>query len=204
MPLDAAADSYISPSEKAKLHALFKKENLASILMLSAFGISPDPHHTTAFVQHFRNHKLLPWMAQNFPHAKRQQFIRSDGCTGQFKCGKHFRYISSSTEKGLLPLDHSHSESCHGKDDGDHEGGCVKLLWETREMMHTATAPTQMDTSEEIYNYAIGTDIQPQGNMQPQRTIYEKRGVAVYQRLFFYIGARDVNHNLAECQGAEG
>ena len=150
------------------------------------FGISPDPHHTTAFVQHFHQHHLGPWMAQNSPLAKRKHFIRSDGCTDQFKCGRHFRWLSQRTESGGIPIEHSHSESCHGKDAGDREGGRVKFLLEQREMQHTYDTPTQIDTSQEVYEYCTGVD--PginggRGNMQPKTDYFSKKGRGCYKRV---------------------
>ena len=82
LPLDAASDSYIPPTEKAKLHKLFKENGKPPILMVSTFGISPDPHHTTAFVQHYHKKHLAPWLTKNFPLANRVHFLRSDGCVG--------------------------------------------------------------------------------------------------------------------------
>lgn len=204
VPLDAASDDYISPEKKELLHDLFKKNDRPPILCISTFGVSPDAHHTTAFVQRYHEKHLVPWMRKNFPLAKRQHFIRSDGATGQFKCGRHFRWLSQRTEKGGIPIEHTHSESCHGKDDGDREGGRVKFLWEQREMQHTKEVPTQMDTTEEVFKYSIGTDPEinnGRGNLQPQRDYFSKKGVGCYERVFFYIGIKEVNHNLPECLG---
>ena len=206
IPLDAASDDYINPEKKKKLHQLFKDNNQPPILCISIFGLSPDPHHTTAFVQHFHEKHLIPWVRKNFPLAKRKQFVRSDGCTGQFKCGRHFRWISQRTEAGGIVIEWSHSESCHGKDAGDREGGRVKFLLEQREMAHTRDNPTQMDTSEAVFQFCTGTDPEinnGRGNMQPQRDYFLKKGLGCYDRVFFYIGVKDVRHNLPECDSVK-
>ena len=100
-----------------------------------------------------------------------------------------------------VKTDHSHSESCHGKDRGDSEGGSFKFLGEQREMQHTIENPTQMDTTLALYDWAVGVDENGRGNIQPQKSLFEKKGVGVYRREVFYIGARSVKHNLPECAG---
>lgn len=119
--------------------------------------------------------------------------MRSDGCTGQFKCGRHFRWLSShcTTQQAEIKLVHSHSESCHGKDISDPECGRLKYMLEEREMEHTLDTPTQMDTSEECFTY-MGQA------MQPKRSLDTKKGVGVYKRVFFFMGAKYVKHRLAE------
>lgn len=202
VPLDAASDSYISHEEKQKLHQLFKENNLPPILTISLFGLSPDPHHTTAFVQHFHEAHLIPWMRENFPGARRVHFVRSDGCVGQFKCGRHFKWVSSRSESGSTPKNHSHSVTAHGKDRGDSEGGAIKMSFDRREMEHTLENPTQMDTTLELYEYTQEVDPETgRQRLQPQRTLCEKGGVGIHARVFFYITATEVNHRLAECNG---
>ena len=258
VPLDAAADEYISPSEKARLHTLFRENNEPPILMISMFGISPDAHSDTAFVQHFTEKHFYPWLSKNFPLAMRRHILRTDGCVKQFKCGRHFRWVSNHSEnvnctlgqarvarmaqkmqedkdkaardlyevvhgepapaeEPLPPvptttnccacsckLDHSHSESCHGKDASDHECGRCKFAWEQQEMRHNKENPTQMDTSLEIYEWSIAINEETgRGNLQPQRALHEKKAVGVYERVFFFIGAKDVKHNLPECESVK-
>lgn len=70
-------------------------------------------------------------------------------------------------------------------------------------MQHTCDNPTQMDTSEEVYEYCIGADPEinnGRGNMQPQRDYFTKKGKGIYERVYFYIGVKGVKHNLAECE----
>ena len=60
-------------------------------------------------------------------------------------------------------------------------------------MEHSLDVPTQMDTREECFTYIRAA-------MQPKRTLFQKKGVGVYQRVFFFIGAKSVKHNLAELE----
>jgi len=198
IPLKAFKDSFISAEEKARLVQVFEDNDLPPVLTICTFGISPDQGHDTAFVQHYHEKKLYPWLHENC-HPIHMYLMRSDGCTGQFKCGRHFRWLSCHTSKHPqeVVICHSHSESCHGKDISDPECGRIKYMLEAREMEHTLDIPTQMDTSEATFDY-MGQ------KMQPKRSLFEKKGVGVYERVFFYIGAKDVKHNLAEVSSLPG
>lgn len=198
IPLKAFKDCYISAQEKERLARVFEDNNLPHVLTICTFGISPDQGHDTAFVQHYHEKKLYPWLAENC-HPIFMYLMRSDGCTGQFKCGRHFRWLSTHTSKHPqeLVICHSHSESCHGKDISDPECGRIKYMLEAREMEHSLDVPTQMDTSQETFDYMIE-------KMQPKRSLAEKKGVGVYKREFFYIGAKEVKHNLAEVSSLPG
>ena len=119
VPIMAASDTYISAERKVELVKLCEKNNLPPLLTIPVFCVSPDLHHDTAFVQTFMEEKLYPWMAENFPKATRMHFMRSDGCAGQYKCGRHFRWVSNHRHNVKcrgIPMQHSHFESCHGKD----------------------------------------------------------------------------------------
>ena len=198
VPLAAFKDSFIAQEERTKLEKLFLDNNVPPVLTICTFGVSPDQGHDTAFVQHFHHKHLEPWLQSNC-NPIQVLLMRSDGCTGQFKCGRHFRWLSthSCTHSAQMKIQHSHSESCHGKDMSDPECGRLKYLLESREMKHTNDAPTQMDTSEAAFQFMNDT-------MQPKRTLYEKKGVGVYKRVFFFVGPKDVKHNLTECDGVAG
>ena len=182
IPLAAFKDSYISAPLREKLTILFAEHDVSPVLTICTFGISPDQGHDTAFVQHYHEKHLYPWLEENC-HKIDTYMMRSDGCTGQFKCGRHFRWLAthSTTNMKQIKVVHSHSESCHGKDMSDPECGRLKYLLEAREMQHTLEAPTQMDTSQVCWEFMVKT-------MQPQRTLFEKKGVGVHERVFFYIG----------------
>ena len=79
-------------------------------------------------------------------------FFRSDNCAGQFKSGRHFRFISEWSMNDMAKetcLIWSHFEDKHGKDMSDWECGRHKWLLFCQEMRHTKDAPTWMRTSEE-------------------------------------------------------
>jgi len=190
IPLAACKASFIPDAERHTLVKLLDKNLLPHVLTICTFGISADQGHDTAFVQKYHEDKLYPWLAQNC-HPIHTYLMRSDGCTGQFKCGRHFRWLSTHSSKESacgIKLCHSHSESCHGKDISDPECGRLKYMLEEREMEHTLDTPTQMDTSAECFEYM-------QDAMQPKRSLYDKKGVGVFKRVFFFMGAKDVKHN---------
>ena len=65
-------------------------------------------------------------------------------------------------------------------------------------MAHTKSEPTQMDTSLAVCEWSIGKDKYGKPNMQPQQSLYQTKGVGVYERVFFYIGNKEIKHDLAE------
>ena len=198
IPLAAFKESFMSLDERTKLEELFQNCGVPPVLTICTFGVSPDQGHDTAFVQHYHLTHVEPWLESNC-HPIQVYLMRSDGCTGQFKCGRHFRWLSthSCRHEGQMKIQHSHSESCHGKDMSDPECGRLKYLLESREMKHSHDVPTQMDTSEAAFAFM-------EASMQPKRTLFDKKGVGVYKRVFFFVGAKDVKHNMAECKGVDG
>ena len=85
--------------------------------------LTPNPHHDTAGVQSFFRHKLYPWLWEITVGLEAAiHYARSDGCGGQFKSGRHFRFISNFSQMEYskdVRLIWSHFESCHGKDLSD-------------------------------------------------------------------------------------
>jgi hypothetical protein len=67
----------------------------------------------------------------------------------------------------------------------DPECGRIKCMLDAREMEHTQEAPTQMDTSRECHAYMEEV-------MQPKRSLFDKKGVGVYERVFFFIESKAV------------
>jgi hypothetical protein len=65
IPLGAIKESKIGVDEREKLHALFNKHDLPHVLTICTFGISPDQGHDTAFVQHYHEKHLYPWLEEN-------------------------------------------------------------------------------------------------------------------------------------------
>ena len=63
--------------------------------------------------------QLYPWIADCTTLRGAIHLMRSDGCAGQMKSGRHFRFISNfHTFLWVLAmrLIWTHFESCHGKD----------------------------------------------------------------------------------------
>ena len=120
IPIDNLSDAYMPADEKARLKKLLSNEGLPPLVTITHVLVTPNPHHDTAAVQHFWKEKLYPWMWENTVGLEGGcMFVRSDNCGGQFKSGRHFRFISEHSSlphsKGMRLL-WSHFESCHGKD----------------------------------------------------------------------------------------
>ena len=122
IPLAACKASFISVQERQSLEKLFDDNLLPRVLIICTFGISADQGHATAFVQKYHEDKLYSWLVDNcHDHPIHLYLMRSDGCTGQFKCGRHFRWRSTHSSKNPQEMKvwHGHSESCHGKESND-------------------------------------------------------------------------------------
>ena len=120
IPIDNLSDAHMPADEKARLKQLLSNEGLPPLVTITHVLVTPNPHHDTAAVQHFWKEKLYPWMWENTVGLEGGcMFVRSDNCGGQFKSGRHFRFISEHSSlphsKGMRLL-WSHFESCHGKD----------------------------------------------------------------------------------------
>ena len=120
-------------------------------------GITADAHHDTAGIQHFFQHHLYPWLAKYTTLRGAVQLMRSDGCAGQMKSGRHFRFISNfhcNVDWNLeMKLIWTHFESCHGKDLSDPECGRAKYILRCYEMRHTAEVNTQLKTSKSQHDH---------------------------------------------------
>ena len=80
----------------------------------------------------------------------------------------------------------SHSEACHGKDLSDPECGRCKFALEMAEMRHTAANPTEMKTSKEAYDFLCDSC------QWTHRDIFEKKGVGIYRRQFYWAGPKEM------------
>ena len=122
-------------------------------------GITENPHHDTAGIQHFMQHNLFPWLKENTTLSEAHLLFRSDGCAGQMKSGRHFRFISNfhtfDWSMGAK-LVWSHFESCHGKGLNDPECGRAKYILRCHEMRHTAENPTELKSAWECYLHLEG------------------------------------------------
>jgi hypothetical protein len=117
-------DEFLGPGVRDDLTAAFDVYEIAEeqrILTFTIVVISPDHSHDNFFVQHVNN-RLVTYMnsiAQHTPDGGRGKFnvhhARSDGCKAQYKCARHFLYISRSQEELGCRLDWSFFCSCHGK-----------------------------------------------------------------------------------------
>ena len=54
------------------------------------FGITSNPYHDTAGIQHYFKYNLYPWLEKFTNPVGAVHVVRSDGCSGQMKSGRHF------------------------------------------------------------------------------------------------------------------
>ena len=172
--IDNLKDSFMSVGEKGRLKKLLKEQGLPPLVTITHVMVSLNPHHDTPVVQYFWKNKLYPWIWENTVGLEGgNMFVRSDNCGGQFKSGRHFRFISEHSSlphsRGMKLL-WSHSESCHGKDLSDPECGRCKFCLEQEEMRHTEENPTEMKTSEEAYVFLV------KKCTKTDRDIFRKKG----------------------------
>ena len=204
IPIDNLADCYMPAEEKSRLRELLSKEGLPPLVTITHVLITPNPHHDTATVQHFWKEKLFPWIWDNTVGLEGgNMFVRSDNCGGQFKSGRHFRFISEHSSlphsRGVRLLS-NHFESCHGKDLSDPECGRCKFCLEMEEMRHTRERPTEMKTSREAFGFL-------RDNCEStDRSIFEKKGVGIYKRQFHWADSKEIKplHRLAEVKTVHG
>jgi hypothetical protein len=167
-------------------------------------GVTSNPHHDTAGIQHFFQHNLYPWLQEHTTLEGARHIVRSDGCAGQMKSGRHFRFIANFHTfvawNMQITLIWSHSESCHGKDLSDPECGRAKFVLRCHEMRHTADVPTMMKTSREHYDYLVGM------HCLTRRSLKEKKGRGIYMRAFHWMPAKSIRplSGLAEVETLEG
>ena len=130
------------------------KNKLPPEVIVMHFGITSNPHHDTAGIQHYFKHNLYPWLKKYTNSIGAHHIVRSDGCSGQMKSGRHFRWVSNFHTEDWN-LDHiflwTHSESAHGKDRVDSECGRMKYILRCHEMRDTFEAPTQLKSSREQF-----------------------------------------------------
>ena len=130
------------------------KNKLPPEVIVMHFGITSNPHHDTAGIQHYFKHNLYPWLKEYTSSIGAHHIVRSDGCSGQMKSGRHFRWVSNFHTEDWN-LDHiflwTHSESAHGKDRVDSECGRMKYILRCHEMRDTFEAPTQLKSSREQF-----------------------------------------------------
>ena len=167
------------------------------------FGITSNPHHDTAGIQHYFKHNLYPWLKKYTNSAGALHIVRSDGCSGQMKSGRHFRWISNFHTEDWN-LDHifvwTHSESAHGKDRVDSECGRCKYILRCHEMRDTPEHPTQLKSSREQY------DLLSSKYSVTRRTMREKKGKGTYFRVFHWMPAKSIRplSSLAEVNTLAG
>ena len=143
------------------------------------------PHHDAAGIQHFFRYDLYPWLAEYTRLRGARHLVRSDGCSGQMKSGRHFRFIANfhtNTDWNLqIILIWSRSESCHGKDLSDPEYGRARFILRCHEMRHTAEENTMLKTSKEQYDHLA------KHHCLTRRSLREKRGRGIYIRVFHWM-----------------
>ena len=119
------------PEERMAVLRALAENRLAPEVTIMHIGVIANPHHDTAGIQHFFQHNLYPWLKQHTTLQGARHIVRSDGCAGQMKSGRHFRFVANfhtHTDWNMgVTLVWSHSESCHGKDSSDPECGRSKF-----------------------------------------------------------------------------
>ena len=168
---------------------LLKTEDLPPLVTITHVMVSPNPYHDTAVVQYFWKNRPFPWIWENTVGLEGgDMFVRSDNCAGQFKSGRHFRFISEHSSlphsRGMKLL-WSHSEPCHGKDLSDPECGRCKFVLEQEEMRHTDDHETEMKTSKEAYNFLV------ENCEWTDKNIFQKKGKGIYRRKFHFVDRKE-------------
>ena len=168
------------------------------------FGITSNPHHDTAWIQHFFQHNLYPDFFQKYTVSKGARLtVRSDGCAGQMKSGRHFRWIANYHTYDWN-LDHillwTHSESAHGKDRCDSECGRLKYILRCHEMRDTPELPTILQSALAQYEHLDNN------HRATRRTLRQKKGKGTYYRFFHWMPAKSIRplSSLAEVNTLSG
>jgi hypothetical protein len=175
--------------ERREALRVLAENKLPPEVVVMHFGITSNPHHDTAGIQHYFQHNLYPWLSKYTTTAEARHVIRSDGCAGQMKSGRHFRWISLfhtydwNLKHKLL---WTHSESAHGKDRCDSECGRCKYILRAHEMRDTPEAPTMLKSAEEQY------DLLDSKYTTTRRTMREKKGKGTYFRVFHWMPSKGI------------
>lgn len=77
--------------ERMEVLRVCAQNKLPPEVIIMHFGITSNPHHDTAGIQHCFKHSLYPWLKQYTKCKGTRHIVRSDGCAGQMKSGRHFR-----------------------------------------------------------------------------------------------------------------
>ena len=179
----------------------------------SHFGISPDLRHDTAFVISFMQNHIVPYLERVCPGYTRF-CLRTDGCKGQYKNATMMLYVSAFSTRTGRKMDMSFFCSCHGKSEGDGEGGVIKNACMRHELRNEDTldiGTTKLNTSEEMFGFLATNEslIYPGGKdgVSGKDRPIEQRGKGIWIREFFWMpikGPNSVNRRITKCQGIEG
>ena len=185
------------------LRVLAENHMPPEVIIIMHAGVTSNPHHDTAGIQHFFQYNLYPWLKGNTNLKGAHHVVRSDGCAGQMKSGRHFRFVANFhtfTWNLEITLVWSHSESCHGKDLSDPECGRMKFILRCHEMRHTAEDPTMLKTSLEQYQHLLDH------HCTTRRTLREKKGKGILLRVYHWMPAKSIRplKSLAEVKTLEG
>ena len=97
--LDDQGNVPAAAEQRADLIATLAKHNQPPEITIMHATLTPNPFHDTAGVQHFFENDLYPWLWKYTTGLEKAVlYARSDGCGGQFKSGRHFRFISNFAE----------------------------------------------------------------------------------------------------------
>ena len=191
------------PPSMAVLRVL-AENHLPPEVTIMHIEITANPHHDTAGIQHFFQHNLYPWLKQHTTLQGVWHIVRSDGCAGQMKSGRHFRFVSNFhtyTDWNMqITLVWSHSESCHGKDLSDPECGRAKFILRCHEMRDTADDSTVLKSSREQYDHLN------EHHRLTRRAFKDKKGKGIFTRAYHWMPAKSIRplSGLAEVKTLEG
>ena len=184
-------DTFLPADERAALIFMLDEQKLPHEVIIMHALLTPNPHHDTAGVQFFFEKRLFPWLWENTTGLQDGGlfYVRSDGCGGQFKSGRHFRFIANFAQyawaRGVRLL-WSHFESAHGKDLSDPECGRMKFILRCHEMRHTPMNPTMLKTSFEAYTH-LSTH-----HCKTTRSIFEKKGKGIHSRVYYFAEYKEI------------
>ena len=190
--------------QRARLLETLKKHGHNPEITVMHALLPPNTYHDTTGVQHFFEHQFYPWLWGNTVGLDAGvHYARSDGCGGQFKSARHFRFISNFAQYGYtrdVRLVWSHFESCHGKNLSHPECGRLKYIPYRQEMRHNVELPTEMKLSLECFNYLRAH------HTKTNRSMDEKKGRGIHTRVLHFTTGKDIRalSSLAEVKTLEG
>ena len=187
---ERAGSGLTAAEERMAVLRVLAENHLPPEIIVMHMGITSNPHHDTAGIQHCFQHNLYPWLKEHTDLRGAHHIVRSDGCAGQMKSGRHFRFVANfhtHTDWNMqITLVWSHSESCHGTDLSDPECGRAKFVLRCHEMRHTADNPTMLKSAREQFNHLV------KHHCLTRRSLKAKKGRGIYMRVYHWMPAKSI------------